>query len=60
MKEVDYLEEFDKIFQTDTSKRIKLNMPLLKQILQNFGEKIYTQTKIQDKLREQKLEIYDK
>lgn len=59
-EEVNYLKEFDKIFKTNTSKRIELNMPLLKQIIQYFGEDIYTQTKKQDKLRDKKIQIYNK
>ena len=59
-EEVNYLKDFDKIFKTNTSQRIKLNMPLLKQIIQYFGEDIYTPNKRHEKLREEKIKIYNK
>lgn len=58
--EEDYLKNFDEVFGTKTSKSIKLNMPLLKNIFNNFREDIYFPSKKHDRLRNKEIELYEK
>ena len=56
----DYLRMFDEIFRTKVSKSIRLNMPLLKAIFNEFGEALYTPSKRYEELRHQKIDLSDK
>ena len=58
-EEQDYLEHFNKIFGTETNKHLRLNMPMLKIIFQNFGENIYTPNKEYNQIRGQIIKILD-
>lgn len=55
--EQDYLKRFDEIFGTKTNKNIRLNMPILENIFENFGETLYTPSKRYDELSHKKIEI---
>lgn len=58
--EQDYLKLFDKIFGTKLTKKIRLDMPLLKLIFNEFGETLYTPSKRYEELRHQKIKLTDK
>lgn len=59
-EENEYLENFDKIFNTKTRENINLNMPLLKTIFGNFMDTIYAPTNNYKELKSEKSELSDK
>lgn len=54
------LEHFDNVFDTDTIKHIKLNMPLIKNIYRSLEEEFRQPRPKYDKLRSKQIEITDK
>ena len=55
--ENEYLKHFDEIFKTNTSGRLKLNMPMLRIIKENFAEDLYRTSKVYETKRREKIEI---
>lgn len=55
--EQDYLKRFDEIFGTRTNKNIRLNMPILEVIFENFGETLYTPSRRHEELRHKKIKL---
>ena len=58
-EEQNYLEVFDKIFGTKTNEHLRLNMPMLKIIFENFGEDLYTPNNIQRQILNEEIKIAD-
>ena len=54
------LEHFDNVFDTDTIKHIKLNMPLIKNIFRSLEEEFRRPSPKYDKLRSKQIKITDK
>ena len=59
-EEANYLENFDRIFGTKVNKKIKLNMPMLHIIFENFREDVYSPSKKYKELRRKKIELFNK
>ena len=59
-EETNYIEHFNKIFGTKTDKHLRLNMPMLKILFDNFVEDIYTPNEKYNQIRKQKIKISDK
>ena len=58
-EETNYIEHFNKIFGTKINKHLRLNMPMLKIIFNNFVEDIYTPNEKNNQIRKQKIKISD-
>ena len=58
--EKEILQHFDSIFNTNTIKYVKLNMPLLKFLFDKFEEDLFTPSPKYEKLRIKQIEISDK
>ncbi len=59
-EELNYLEVFDEIFGTKTNKHLRLNMPMLKIIFDNFGEDLYTPNEKYEQILKQKIKVLNK
>ena len=59
-EKANYLENFDRIFGTKVNKKIKLNMPMLHIIFENFREDVYSPSKKYKELRRKKIELFNK
>lgn len=58
--EKEILQHFDSIFNTNTIKYVKLNMPLLKFLFDKFEEDLFTPSPKYEKLRIKQIEISDR
>lgn len=57
--EEEYVKNFDKIFNTELSKNMRTNMPLLNKIFYYFEYDIYVLDSRQKELGKEKLLVYD-